>query len=499
MTDGGNVLLITIDQLTAEALDGPLAAAAHTPALDRLAASGTVFENHFTVTVPCGPARASLLTGLYAMNHRAIRNGTPLAGHHVTLGTEARKAGYEPLLFGYSDVTPDPTWMNPEDPDLRSYEGVAPGFRELVEMRFDHAREWPADLRAKGYPVEIGEAAPVPEVYRPAGDVSDPRAPALYRAEDSDTAYLTNRTLAALDIRRNAPWMAHLTYLRPHPPLIAPEPYNTLVDPADVPMPVYDRPDHPFLHGWFQDQQMRGLYHGFDGDCAALSDHQVATLRAVYLGLLAEVDHHVGRILDWLDQTDQAGRTLVILTADHGEMLGHKRMWGKESMFDPALRVPLIIRDPASAARGQRVSALTESVDLAPTVLRWLGRTPPEAMDGHSLLPLLRREDPPDWRRATFHEMEFGHPLRPTRIQRHMGLHADHCHASVLREARWKYVHFAGGVPPLLFDLDADPHETTDLSQTAQGAPEVTRMARALLDRMIARRDRRLTGISIGA
>ncbi|MCC0029711.1 MAG: sulfatase-like hydrolase/transferase [Brucellaceae bacterium] len=115
---GGNVLFITIDQLRADLISGPLAGFAPTPNLDRLAATGTRFDGHFTVTVPCGPARASLLTGLYAMNHRSVRNGAPLARHHATIATEMRKAGYEPLLFGYTDTTPDPTGMDPEDPDL---------------------------------------------------------------------------------------------------------------------------------------------------------------------------------------------------------------------------------------------------------------------------------------------------------------------------------------------------------------------------------------------
>ena len=151
---GGNVLFITIDQLRADLIAGPLAGFAPTPNLDRLAATGTRFDSHFTVTVPCGPARASLLTGLYAMNHRSVRNGAPLARHHATIATEMRRAGYEPLLFGYTDTTPDPTGMDPEDPDLTIYEGVAPGFRELVEMRLEAGLEWPAWLASRGHAVE---------------------------------------------------------------------------------------------------------------------------------------------------------------------------------------------------------------------------------------------------------------------------------------------------------------------------------------------------------
>ena len=500
MAARGNVLFVTLDQLTMAALTGPLAGAVPLPAFDRLARAGTTFASHVTVTLPCGPARASLLTGLYAMNHRAIRNGTPLARHHATVATEARKAGYEPLLFGYSDITPDPEGLDPEDPVLASYEGVAPGFREIVEMRLDAGLEWPGHLRARGHRFDMG-GGPVPEVYRPVAPGNAPPRPsdpALYAADESDTAYLTDRTLAALDIRRGAPWFAHVTYIRPHPPLVAPAPWNRLVDPARLPAPDRARPDHPFLDAWFSAPSNRGLFWGFDGDCAALSDDAVRELRAVYLGLLAEVDHHLGRLLDWLEASGQAGRTLVIVTADHGEMLGDKAMWGKESVFDPAFRVPLWIVDPRGGRPGQVVAAPTESVDVAPTILDWIGRAPPPAMDGRSLLPLLRGGVPDDWRDAVFLEADFGDPRSPTRIQRALGLTDLQAGVAILRESRWKYVHFGGGVPPMLFDLAADPGETRDLGRDpAQAATRARLMAR-LIDRMCERRDRRQTHLLLG-
>ena len=493
MSEKGNVLFITIDQMAVEVLSGPLSAYVKTPNIDRLAASGASFSNHFTVTVPCGPARASLLTGLYAMNHRSIRNGTPLARHHATIATEARKSGYEPLLFGYSDISPDPTGIDAEDPDLKSYEGVAPGFRELVEMRLDDGLEWPAYLRSQGYEFEM-DGAKVPDVFRPrgAGNETRPTDPALYRAEDSDTAYLTDRTLLALDIRKNHPWFAHVTYIRPHPPLVAPAPYNALVNPADLPMPDLSQPLHPFMNAWFSTAAATGLYWGFDGNCAEMPAERISELRAVYLGLVAEVDHHIGRILDWLESTRQADRTLVVLTADHGEMLGQKRMWGKESVFDAAYHIPLIVRDPRSRTP-QKVTAMTESVDIAPTILDWIGRRPPEAMDGRSLLPFTKGETPDSWRDAVFMEADFGSPTAPTRFQSALTLNHHQTGVSALRETRWKYVHFGGGVPPMLFDLAADPLETTNLAADPVAANEVSRLARRLIDRMNERRDRRLT------
>ncbi|MEM6634840.1 MAG: sulfatase-like hydrolase/transferase [Pseudomonadota bacterium] len=497
-----NVLLITLDQLWAGALTGALGAAGSTPNLDRLASSSAVFRNHYSVTVPCGPARASLLTGLYAMNHRAIRNGTPLASHHATLATEARKSGFEPLLFGYCDVPADPTTRDPEDPDLSIYEGVAPGFRELVEMRMEEGLEWPAYLRAKGYDFTHSYKDGLPSHQRPISGAGRnkprPSDPAPYAAEHSDTAYLTDKTLEALDIRRDTGWFAHLTYIRPHPPLIAPDPWNRLVGASDVTEPNRSRPGHPYLDAWFSGPSNRGLFWGFDGNCDGMATETAKELRAVYLGLIAEVDHHLGRVIDWLERTGQDRDTLLILTSDHGEMLGEKGMWGKDSVFAPAYHVPLMIRDPRRPG-GRAITAMTESVDVTPTILDWIGRTVPEAMDGRSLLPLLEGSAPDDWRDWALMEADFGHPQTPSRIQRHLGFAPDDCGVMMLRSADWSYIHFAGDLPPMLFDLSTDPDETVNLAQDPSHADQVAWCRGQLLDRTIRRRDRRLTEYSIGA
>jgi arylsulfatase A-like enzyme len=495
MAGRGNVLFVTIDQLRADVIDGALAGLAPMPALDRLRRDGAYFADHWTATVPCGPSRASLMTGLYAFNHRAVRNGAPLARHHATLGTEARRLGIEPLLFGYGDIAADPTGRDPNDPDFREYELPTPGFREIVEMRQESGLEWPGFLRARGYDVP----GPLPErwmdLYRPAGRgrIGDP---ALYAAEDSDTAWLTDRTLEALDIRRDRPWFAHVAYIRPHPPLVAPDPWNRLVDPARVPDPAAPGGPHPFRDAWFSAPAQRGLFHGFDGDCAALAPETARALRAVYLGLAAEVDHHLGRVLDWLDRTGQADRTLVVVTADHGEMLGDQGFWGKDTVLAPAHRVPLIIRDPRRPG-GRMIDAITSSVDVTPTILDWLGGTPPPAMDGASLLPFLSGK-PDDWRDAALTEVDFAEPARPTRFQRAWGLPADRCNAAVLRDARWTLAHFNGGLPPMLFDRREDTGETRDLSAEPGAAAEIARLRAMMLDLRMTRGDRRLTGFSFG-
>ncbi|GGD47521.1 sulfatase-like hydrolase/transferase [Sinisalibacter lacisalsi] len=494
-----NLLFVTLDQLRADVVSGRLHGYAPTRNLDRLRAGGTTFLNCYTATVPCGPSRASLLTGLYAFNHRAIRNGTPLARHHATLGTELRKLGREPLLFGYNDITPDPTGRDLNDPDFQTYELPAPGFREIVEMRFENPLAWIGHLRGRGY--DLPEPLPERwyELYRPvASEGGEPRIddPALYSAADSDTAFLTDRTLEALDARRDTTWTAHVTYIRPHPPLVAPAPYNRLVDPAALPATVAPGAAHPFREAWFSQPASNGLWWGFDGDCAGMQPETAQALRAVYLGLVAELDHHLGRLLDWLDNTGQAERTVLIVMADHGEMLGDQGFWGKDNVLAPAHHIPLIIRAPGVDA-GQAVEHMVSSVDIAPTILTALGGAVPPAMDGVPLQSLLAGEGAAP--RSVFTEIDLGDARQPSRFQRALGLAPNEANAAILRDARWTCVHFNGGVPPMLFDRNSDPEERIDLSGDAAAERQIAAMRARMLDLRMTRADQRLTRFQFGA
>ncbi len=204
MTDRANILFVILDQFRADCLTGALADHVHLPHLQALRADAVTFRNHYSVCAPCGPSRASILTGQYAMNHRAVRNGTPLPHDTPNLALEARKAGYDPLLYGYTDVAVDPRQHHANDPMVHSYEQVIPGFREVVEMRLEESWPWRAHLKAKGY-----DPLPAyPDIFRPQGD--DPMDPALYAAEDSDTAFLTDQVLHDLAARPPG-WFAHVS------------------------------------------------------------------------------------------------------------------------------------------------------------------------------------------------------------------------------------------------------------------------------------------------
>jgi arylsulfatase A-like enzyme len=499
------ILLVILDQFRADCVTGALAGDLDLPNLRSFAAQSVSFDQHYSVATPCGPARASLLTGLYAMNHRSVRNGAPLDQNHTHIGLEARKAGLEPLLFGYTDTSVDPRYHAENDPDLRNYEGIAPGFNKIVSMRLATNYTWRADLAAKGYDVPGDPAA----IFRPVpsdGDAPAIKDPAVYRAEDSDTAFLTDETLKALKVRSHQDWLSFVAYIRPHPPLVAPAPYNQMYDPQSIRRPIINGPfadyerSHPFFGAFAQKSDSRDLYWGFDGHMAGVSAADSLALRAVYFGLATEVDHHIGRLLSYLDDSGQADDTLVIFTADHGEMLGDHYMWGKQTYYDASYKVPLIIRDPRNKqSAGSQVTHMTESVDIAPTINDWLGQEMPLAYNGRSLLPLIGGNVPADWRRHIFCEIELGNLLKPSRFQTAFDLPPEHCQLAVVREASMKYVHFNGGIAPMLFDLDADPDETTNVAGTAEYAGEELRLARKMIDHRMGHAHHALSQIQISA
>ncbi|WP_413717348.1 sulfatase-like hydrolase/transferase [Silicimonas sp. MF1-12-2] len=469
MPDKPNVLLIIVDQLRADLLDGRLAGIAGLRNMSALAEESCTFARHYTVAAPCGPSRVSLFTGQYAMNHRAVRNGTPLRHDTPNLAREMRAAGYDPLLFGYTDVTQDPRVLEPDDPRLLSYEELLPGFTEVVRMRQEtDDTAWREHLTGRGYKVPDGMA-----LYVPDGETV--AAPALYKAEDSDTAFLTDRFLVRME-REPAGWFAALTYIRPHPPFVAPAPYNTMFDPLKVPQPVQsqDNAPHPFVEALQRTKRASSTVEGFPN--LDESEETIQQLRALYLGLAAEVDHHIGRVISWLKASGRWDDTILVVTSDHGEMLGDHGIWGKDTYHDAAFHVPLMIRVPGEVPG--RITGMTESIDVSPTILELVGARVPDSMNGTSLLPAIKSGS--GGRAVSFSEIDFGDPVSGTALQRELGLSAREANLAILRTETHKLVHFAGSLPQVLHDMTA-AGELRDISESPESQAICLDLSRQML------------------
>jgi arylsulfatase A-like enzyme len=491
-----NILFILADQWRADSLSAAGHPVVRTPHLDALAADGVRFAQHYAQASPCGPSRASILTGMYLQNHRSGRNGIPLDRRFTNIALEMRKAGFDPGLIGYTDTSADPRGRDPEDPALRTYEGIMPGFTPVLPLPEDPI-EWLAHLRRLGYDVpprgRAGASVPVAN-YPGAAERGPTYAPAIYQAEHSDTTFVTDRALDYIDARRDEPWFLHLVYLRPHPPFIAPEPYNGMYDPATVPAfrraadAKTEGERHPFL-AWHLSRERKA---------ASMPEHHLRQLRATYWGLISEVDAQIGRLIASLKQSGQYEDTLIVFSCDHGEMLGDHWYLGKEGYFDQAFHIPLIVRAPGeNCVRGRVVDAFTEAIDLMPTMLDLTGRPVPMQCDGASLAPWLRGETPEAWRQEVHWEFDF-RDVVGSRPEQAFGIRLDECALNVIRDRDFKYVHFAA-LPPLLFDLQEDPDELNNLATDPLHARVMLRYAQKLISWRMVHDERTLTGIHLTA
>ena len=384
---------------------------------------------------------------------------------------------------------------------MTTYEGVLPGMTVAVQLP-EHMAPWIADLKAKGYRFRGRD-----DVYKPVANYPGAAgrghsfSPPIFTAADSETTFLADSILKWLSIRRTENWFLHGVFLRPHPPVIAPEPYNAMYDPASVPMPVRAKSVaaegalHPYLAYALNNQREIGLYtEHHPGVLQDIDEKELRQLRATYYGMITQVDDQIGRLMAYLKESGEDRNTLVIFTCDHGEMLGDHYMWGKEGFFDQSFHIPLIIRDPRASAdkgRGRVVDEFSESIDIMPTILEWLGLEVPVQCDGRSLSHFIEGSQPEDWRQETHWEYDFRDPVRQ-RPERAMGLADDQCALTVLRGKRYKYVHFAAQ-PPLLFDLEKDPGQLVNCAGEAAYRDVMLDQVSKMLSWRMIHADRTLT------
>ena len=467
-----NILLITLDQFRGDCLSAAGHPVVRTPNLDRLARDGVRLARHYSQAAPCGPGRASLYTGMYQFNHRVVANGTPLDARFDNIAHAARRAGYAPTLFGYTDQAVDPRETNgPGDPRLLTYEEILPGFDVGLDMKPPDLGGWMRSLRARGYAVgDDWRAVAASEPDRP--------------AEVSMSAFVTDRFIAWLHGRR-APWFAHISQLRPHPPYAAAGDFARLHDPSDMPTPIAVAAERHRVH----ERLLKQPKLAAPTDPAAM-----ATLQMQYYGMIAEADHQLGRMWAALEAEGAWDDTLIVVTADHGEQMGDHGLIEKAGWFEQSYHIPGLIRDPrAPHAHGSVVERFTETIDIFPTLCEAMGVAIPAQCDGRSLTPFLQGREPVDWRDAAHWEWDWrasfialGPHSWPTdrRLER-SGL-------AVLRTDTAAYVQFGDG-DALAFDLASDPTWRRPLADPA----EELALARAMLAWRMEHADRTLTGMLV--
>lgn len=487
-----NVLWIMCDQLRHDYLGCTGHPHIQTPVIDKLSGEGVSFEHAYAQSTICGPSRMSAYTGRYVRSHGSSTNESPLRVGEPTLGDHLREEGVEAVLIGKTHMVPDAAGLARLGVDTESLIGVRAsecGFDPFVRDDGLHPDADNRDpdyfdyLRSHGYEADNPWETWANSAQDIEGNIVSgwlmrhARKPARVPAHLNETAFITDRTLDFMRSREGStPWVAHVSYIKPHWPYIAPAPYHSMYGPEHV-LPA-NRAEternhpHPIMRS-FQEERFSTAF--------ARNDVR-ETVIPTYMGLISQIDDEIGRLIAELKETGQYDNTIIIFSSDHGDYLGDHWLGEKQMFHDPSVRIPLIIRDPrpeADATRGTTSPALVELIDIAPTLLDLYGGAPRDHIfEGHSLRPLLEGQSIPElWRSVTISEYDY----RDDKAYRDQARLPAHPKMIMAANHDWKLLHFEDA-DPILFDRRSDPNEITDVS----GLPDCKQALATMYDHLFA-------------
>ena len=425
------------DQLTPSALPFYGNPVTHAPAMSRLADSGVVFDAAYTPSPLCSPARASLLTGQLPSRTGVYDNAAEFGAHLPTFAHYLRRAGYRTMLAGK---------MHFCGPDQLH------GFEERLTTDI-----YPADF---GWTPDWDHPDERPSWYHDMSSVAD-AGPCLRSNQldfDDEVAFAAERSLFShIRSRDQRPFCYVVSFSHPHDPFTISRPWWDLYQDLAVPLPRAAEQAEPHPH----ELRLRVVCAM---DQVSVTAAQIRAARRAYYGAISYIDDRVSRLLAILDETGRLEDTVVIITSDHGEMLGERGAWYKMSCYEGSARVPFLVRAPALFAPA-RISAPVSTMDLLPTLVDLAsdgdGREVVGPLDGRTLLPHLS-----------------GTPDRDDVVAEYL---AEGAIAPIvmIRRGRFKFIHSPAD-PDQLFDLGSDPHEHVNLAADPDSAPLVEAFRREI-------------------
>jgi arylsulfatase A-like enzyme len=440
-----NLLLIHSDQHRYDCIGAHGLREVETPNLDRLCAEGTTFTRAYATIPICTPARASLLTGSWPTTHGSFCIPTAEIDRHArpelpTFFTELISAGYRTGWVGkyHQELAANPP--GPED-------GV-----DVFHPVWDYSR----------YREEKG----LPPVERPHGLFGDENT--VTPPEQSSLTWQADRVIELLESGSNQPFCVRWDPPEPHLPCNPVSEFASRYQADDIP-PWSSFPDDLEKKPATQKRQKR--IWGVE-DWAWEQWQPVVRL---YYGMITEMDHHIGRVLDTLDRLGLAENTLVIYSTDHGDYCGgHGQMDKHFNMYDDVTRVPLIARLPNIIPAGQTSPAFASNeLDIARTLLEAAGVSPPESFVGENLIDMANGATPRDVITSQYFGTESGaYSMR------------------MIRDDQYKFVYHPVGDCHELYDLEADPGELFNRIDDPSLAEDLTRLQSWLWDEMKAQGDR---------
>jgi arylsulfatase A-like enzyme len=432
-----NLLLITNDQLRSDCLGIAGNPVVRTPNMDRLAREGVMFENNYVQCPQCVPSRSAIHTGRYPHVNRTPGNQYRLPDSEQTIASILNGHGYITAAVGDEPFAPTNAMggfqkLYSSDPDYHAYlkkEGwssKAAAHQELLKTGFQaHPAPWPEEL--------------------------------------DETAFFARRAMNFLKEHRERPFFLHVNFRRPHHPFDPPPPYDRMYTGAAFP-PSHRRDgemdNKPPSH-------RRSLEKIMGFDLRTMTPQDLERIKTYYYGMISLNDKYIGQMMESLAALGLASRTAVVVTADHGEMLGdHGLLFKAGYVYEEVVRTPLIFRAPGKLPAGKRVSGMTEGVDIMPTALQLLGIEPSSRVQGRSLLPLVDGKQ-----------------------QGRDEVHSEFPTTKMIRTADWKLVHYVRAPYGELYNLREDPHELYNLYDDPRYAKVKSEMKSRLVDWLIETED----------
>jgi len=377
-----HVIIIMADQLRYDVVDRWM------PNVKALMSEGVTFDNAYCTSPICAPSRASFFTGLYPNRTGSLIN--PWEERDEAFGKV--KAG-TPNLYYVMEKDWDSHHVGKQHFFTSENIAESPESRTRWVTQKDYA-EWTKEKNVSR-PGGKEFKAMVPEMV--SGQTTHARSYSVPVTKRYDEGldnfldhYIANESIAAIKNRNKAkPLLLNVMFLAPHPPFHIPEPYFSMIPEKDVQLP-----DN--VGRWSDLQSPLQLYNitGFLG--VRYTRDQWLSTWSKYLGLVRLLDDEVGRIIKTLKDEGLYDDSIILFTADHGEMLGSHSLWQKMCMYEESARVPLVIKLPRDAQYARKQTEVPVSlVDVFPTVLEYNGVPVPSGLDGRSLLPLLKHDDIP--------------------------------------------------------------------------------------------------------
>lgn len=434
MSNRPNILFITVDQMRGDCLSILGHPAVETPNMDQLARKGVLFHNAYSATPTCVPARVAIFTGMSQRSHGRVgyEEKIPWDYEH-TLPGELANAGYHTQCIGKMHVAPSRNLMGFHNVVL--HDGYLHHSRykqsNSVAESFDECDDYLPWLRERaGSGVDLTDlgldcnastvARPwhLPEALHPTNWVVTQSIDFLRRRDPRKPFFL---------------WMS---FVRPHPPFDPPQAYFDMYKDLDFPDPV--------IGDWAQhdDRDRDGLNP--ITKYGQVPDRRLKRARAAYYALITHLDDQIGRFMQKLEEYGELNNTVIVFTSDHGELLGDHHLFRKALPYEGSANIPLIVSDPGNqlgVIHGLELSHVTELRDIMPTLLHAAGAAIPDTVDGNSLLPLCRGEQPV-WRDY---------------------IHGEHTYEMMsnhyVTDGQEKYIWYSQTGEEQYFDLVQDPQE----------------------------------------